>query len=146
MSEHATATERERIRAVVEGLWAAIGARNVEEALRHYAPELVQYSLAPPLRSSGPDAKELAAWFATWRGPIGLESRDLVIHAGADVAFCTSLNRMTGTKSDGEQVGLWYRSTFGLRKLGGRWLVVHEHESVPFHMDGSYHAAVDLAP
>jgi PhnB protein len=62
------------------------------------------------------------------------------------VAFCTSLNRMRGTKTDGEQVDLWYRHTLGLRKVEGRWQIAHEHESVPFYMDGSFEAAVDLAP
>lgn len=41
---------------------------------------------------------------------------------------------------------LWYRVTIGLRRVDGRWLVVHEHESVPFLMDGSFAAAVDLKP
>ena len=36
-----------------------------------------------------------------------------MIDAGEDVAFCSSLNRMTGTKTDGERVELWYRSTVG---------------------------------
>ena len=82
----------------------------------------------------------------TWRGPIGHESRDLAMTVGQDVAFCTSLDRMTGTKADGAKVDLWYRVTFGLRKIDGRWMIVHQHESVPFCMDGSYRAAVDLVP
>jgi hypothetical protein len=31
-------------------------------------------------------------------------------------------------------------------KTAGRWLVAHEHISVPFAMDGSYRALVDLKP
>jgi ketosteroid isomerase-like protein len=38
------------------------------------------------------------------------------------------------------------RATVGLRRIGGRWQVTHEHSSVPFYMDGSYRAAVDLQP
>jgi PhnB protein len=139
-----TATERDRIRAVIEGVWTAIGSKDVEQTLSHYAPDLVHFSMAPPLRSIGPDARGLAAWFETWRGPIGHESRELVITAGEDVAFCTSLNRMTGIKNDGENVDLWYRYTVGLRKADRRWRIVHE--SVPFYMDGRYRAAVDLLP
>ena len=146
MRETATATDREGIRAALEGLWAALGAKNVDAALRHYAPDVVAYTLAPPLRSRGSAADELRAWFDTWRGSLGLEAGDLVIHASEDVAFCTCLKRMTGTKRDGEHVELWYRATVGLRKLDGRWLIVHEHESVPFYMDGSYRAAIDLSP
>jgi ketosteroid isomerase-like protein len=38
------------------------------------------------------------------------------------------------------------RTTVGLRKIDGKWLIVHVHESVPFYMDGSDRAALDLKP
>jgi ketosteroid isomerase-like protein len=38
------------------------------------------------------------------------------------------------------------RSTIGLRKIEGKWLVTHEHTSVPNYMDGSDKAAIDLKP
>ena len=53
---------------------------------------------------------------------------------------------MRGTKTDGTQVDLWVRATVGYRKHEGRWTVVHEHVSVPFYMDGSERAALDLKP
>jgi PhnB protein len=53
---------------------------------------------------------------------------------------------LSGTKSDGEKADVWFRLTLGLRKLGGEWRIAHQHESVPFYMDGSYRAAVDLKP
>jgi ketosteroid isomerase-like protein len=34
----------------------------------------------------------------------------------------------------------------GFRKIDGKWAIAHEHSSVPFYMDGSYKAAVDLKP
>ena len=71
----------------------------------------------------------------------------LEITADGDVAFATSLDSMTATPRGGtEPFTLWYRTTLGLRRIDGRWLVVHEHESVPFYMDGSMKAAVDLEP
>ena len=30
--------------------------------------------------------------------------------------------------------------------LAGTWKIAHEHTSVPFYMDGSFRAAVDLEP
>jgi PhnB protein len=53
---------------------------------------------------------------------------------------------MRGTKTDGEKVDLWFRQTLGLARHADIWKIVHEHESVPFYMDGSYRAAVDLKP
>ena len=51
---------------------------------------------------------------------------------------------MSGTKVDGEEVSLWFRNTSCFRRNGGTWQVVHSHDSVPFYMDGSFRAAVDL--
>ncbi len=72
--------------------------------------------------------------------------RDLRITADEDVAFCHSLNRMSGVKTDGEKADMWLRETICFRKIDGKWKITHEHESVPFYMDGSYKAAVDLKP
>jgi hypothetical protein len=33
-----------------------------------------------------------------------------------------------------------------LRKLDGRWMITHEHHSVPFYMEPPYKAALDLEP
>ena len=47
---------------------------------------------------------------------------------------------------DGEKTELWFRHTMGFRKIGNEWKIAHEHESVPFYMDGSFRAAIDLQP
>jgi ketosteroid isomerase-like protein len=38
------------------------------------------------------------------------------------------------------------RMTLGCKRIDGRWRIAHEHVSVPFHMDGSYKAAIELKP
>jgi len=55
---------------------------------------------------------------------------------------------MRGRKIDdpSHEVDLWFRTTVVLKKVSGRWQIVHEHTSVPFYMDGSLRAAVDLQP
>ena len=45
-----------------------------------------------------------------------------------------------------EKVDLWVRCTAGLSRRGGAWKITHQHTSVPFLMDGSFKAAVDLKP
>jgi PhnB protein len=107
---------------------------------------LVHYSLAPPLVSTDADAKGLDAWFATWKGPLGYEIVDLEITAGDDVAFGHGLTRLHGTKIDGEKSDIWFRQTLCFQKVAGEWKLAHGHESVPFYMDGSLRAAVDLKP
>ena len=41
---------------------------------------------------------------------------------------------------------MWLRVTYGLRKTEGRWQITHLHTSVPFNMDQTFRAAVDLQP
>jgi PhnB protein len=133
------------IRGVIDAWARALRRKDADAVVAQHAPDFVHFSLAPPLVTV-PDTANLEAWFATWDGPIGYELHDLRITVGTDVAFSTSLNRMTGTKTDGAKPDLWFRHTLGFRKLGGAWKMAHEHESVPFYMDGSVRAAVDLEP
>ena len=136
------------VRQLIDDWAAAIRAKDVERAMSYYAADVVSFDLAPPLQYAGANAisKGLAQWFATWAGPIGYEIRDLSINVGDEVAFCRSVNRMTGKRTNGEYTDVWVRSTIGCRRLGGKWLIVHEHASVPFYMDGSDRAALDLKP
>jgi PhnB protein len=142
-------TAEAAIVAVIEDRAAAISAKDAVRAIAHAPPYAVAFDIAPPLQQPGEAARRqqyLDAWFATWEGPIGYELRDLEVAASGDVAFSHGFVRIHGTKTDGERVDVWMRETLGLRNLAGAWKVVHEHSSVPFHMDGSYRAAVDLEP
>jgi uncharacterized protein (TIGR02246 family) len=144
--ENAEAVAGDQIRGLVDDWARALRAKDVDGVMAHYTADSVTFDLAPPLISTGADAKGLQAWFSTWRGPLGYEIRDLNITAGDDVAFCHGLNRLSGTKTDGEKADVWFRLTLCLRRIGGEWRIAHQHESVPFYMDGSYRAAVDLKP
>jgi ketosteroid isomerase-like protein len=125
----------------------SLRAKDLESVTSHYAADFVAFDIAPPLQQRR-DAVEkgLAEWFATWDGPIGYEMRDLVVAAGEELAFSHSLNRLTGKRTSGETTDVWMRATVCCRKIAGEWMVVHEHSSVPFYMDGSFRAAVDLKP
>ena len=146
MSKKIKATDEAKIHRVIDDWADALRNKNADGVISHYASDFVHFSLAPPLLSSASDAKGLNAWFDTWQGPIEYEIRDLSVTVGNDVAFSHSLNRLHGTKTDGVKGGLWFRHTFGFQRIDGAWKIAHEHESVPFYMDGSYKAAVDLKP
>jgi uncharacterized protein (TIGR02246 family) len=137
-----------RVREVIADWAAAVRAKDVDRAITYYAADVVSFDLAPPLQYAGREAlrKNLAEWFPTFQGPIGYDVHNLSITAGGDVAFCRSLNRISGTRTNGEKTDVWVRATIGCRRVGGRWLITHEHASVPFQMDGSDRAAIDLRP
>lgn len=127
--------------------WAtAIGEKRAEGVMACLTDDVVQYTLAAPLQSKGKDPEGTQAWFSTWRGPIGGDVENVTLTIGGDVAFWSGLVHMTGTKTDGAQVDLWFRQTLGLRKQAGVWKIAHEHTSVPFAMDGSGLAELGLKP
>jgi PhnB protein len=137
------------IRKVIERQAQAIHDKDAEAVIACYALDSVIFDLAPPLQNpqSGTENEAgLNEWFATWRGPIGYETRDITISATDDLAFAHGFVRISGTKVGGEWNDIWARQTLCLRKLGGAWKIAHEHTSVPFYMDGSDKAAVDLKP
>lgn len=145
-TESPKVTAEAEIRALIDDLVEAVRAKDVDGIMSHYAPDIVTFDLAPPLISSTANAEGLEAWFATWRDPIGYEVRDLKVTASDDVAFSHALNRLSGTNIDGEKADIWFRQTLCFRKIRNDWRIAHQHESVPFYMDGSYRAAVDLKP
>jgi uncharacterized protein (TIGR02246 family) len=141
-------TAVDEVRALVEAWAKTVRAKDLESVMAHYAPDIVTFDLAPPLHYAGADAirKNLAAWFPTFAGPLGYEVRDLEVAANGEVAFCRGLNRISGKRTNGEETDVWVRMTLGCRRIDGRWMIAHEHVSVPFHMDGSYKAAIELKP
>jgi ketosteroid isomerase-like protein len=109
--------------------------------------DIVSFDVVDPLRYTGVHiVRERAEkWFAFCETAIGCEVRDLNIATGSDVAFCHYIYRVTGIRTDGVKVDMWVRTTVCLRKTGDTWLIVHEHQSVPFNPEGGK-ASLDLKP
>lgn len=127
----------------------AIRAKDAQAVVALYARNAIAYELAPPLSLDARTVRDpsyIQQWFDTWDGPIESVGRDLEVVAGDDIAYALGLRHMTGTKRDGEQVDLWFRATMCLRREDGEWRITHVHNSVPFAMDGSGRALLDLKP
>lgn len=129
------ASPQAEVRALVARWGQALKTKNVEQVMACYAPgsAVRAFDIVPPLECSGHDAyrKNYEQFFAMYRGPIELELRDLQVVASSDMAFITVLERMAGTLTDGQKSEMWVRVTSVLRKMEGRWLIVHDHVSVP---------------
>jgi PhnB protein len=142
-------SDEARIAAVLDAFAAALRAKDARAAVAAYTRDVVAYDLAPPLRVS-PEAERdpayIQQWFDTWSGPIVSEARDLEISVGGDIAYAVGLRHLTGTKTDGTHVDLWFRATACFRREGDAWKIAHVHNSVPFAMDGSDRALLDLQP
>lgn len=141
--------EEQQIRALLDARLAALRARNASQFVAALDTAMVKFDLAPPLQEQGPtvlDPSGLQWWLDTWDGQLIVELAQVRITVGGEVAFCHCLEHIQGTRTDGQNQDMWTRSTLGLRKIDGDWKITHEHNSVPFYMDGSACAALDLQP
>lgn len=140
--------DAETIARIIEARAQAVRAGQVDAIMADVADDIVAFDVVDPLRRTGKLAarSRTAAWIDSYDGPIGLEIRDLQITVDGDVAFTHALNRVTGTlKTNQATVDMWFRTTLGFRCTGGRWLIVHEHGSVPFN-SASGQASLGLKP
>jgi len=64
---------------------------------------------------------------------------------GDDVAFTHSLNRISGTRNNGQKTDLWLRWTACWRSINGKWLIMHHQNSVPVDLENGK-AVLSLKP
>ena len=135
------------IRELISGFVKAIRAKDIDEVMSVFAPEVVSFDLGPPLEHGGGETfmKLWQELFESYQSPTDYEVRDLSITVGDDVAFSHSLNRIGGTMKNGQKTDRWLRWTACYRKANGKWLIVHEHVSVPADL-GNGKAILDLKP
>jgi uncharacterized protein (TIGR02246 family) len=130
------------IRRRIDHCAKALHAMDLEGVMAIYAPDIVS-----PLRHVGAEAKR-QQWvdaFGMYQPPLGYEFRDVTVTVDDDVAFCHSLNRVSGTLQNGQRSEFWVRWTACFRKIDGTWLIAHDHVSVPVDF-GSGRALLDLEP
>ena len=135
------------IRRRIDTLAGAIRAANLDGVMSHYVRDVVSFDIEPPLGYVGAETKRnhWAGMFAAYRMPPDYEFRDVVIIAGDEVAFGHSFNHVSGTLKNGHRSDLWLRWTACFRKVGGGWLIAHDHVSLPVDV-ASGTARRDLVP
>jgi uncharacterized protein (TIGR02246 family) len=126
-------SEEAAIRDVIESWAAAVRRQDYDGILRNHADDIVMFDVPPPPRCDGLEAyrKTWDIFFSWSRDPVPFEIAQMQITAGADVAFVVATMHCAEPGPQGEQVPLDFRLTIGLRKVDGRWIITHEHHSVP---------------
>jgi uncharacterized protein (TIGR02246 family) len=137
----------EQIRKLMDDRVKAVRTKDVNASTSNLTPDILSFDVVNPLQSIGIESsrKRAEEWFASFQGQIGHEIRDLIITAGDDVAFCHGLSHVSATRTDGGQLDMWWRTTVCFRKTDGKWMVTHEHNSVPFDVK-SGKASLGLTP
>jgi ketosteroid isomerase-like protein len=151
------ADDEGQVRQLLAEMAAGYRAKDAEKIVARYAPDIVLYTLAPPLgvhagqqHSIGggrtadmTTADGVRTWLAGFGDqPFDYETRDVTVAVGDDAGYAYGLSRMG---SPGV-FSMWFRFTVGLRKDNGTWWITHFHSSVPFYMDETMKAALDLVP
>jgi uncharacterized protein (TIGR02246 family) len=141
------AKDEAAIRALIDGFVNAIRAKEIDGVMSVFAPEVVSFDFGPPLHHGGGEAftNRWQELFESYQDAIDYEVRDLTITTADDVAFSHSLNRVSGTLKNGQKSDRWVRWTACYRRTSGKWLIVHEHVSVPVDVR-SGQALLNLKP
>jgi len=131
---------------LVAGWSEAVRAKDVDRVMSHYTPDVLVFETMPPLRYVGAEAYRpiWQEWFSGVEGKLEYEIRELTITANDDVGYSYSLNCVR-TETATERSETWLRTTTCYRKQGGKWLITHEHWSMPFDVQTGQ-ALWDLKP
>jgi ketosteroid isomerase-like protein len=146
-TENSKASDEAQIRVLIDDRVKAVRAKDINGTMANTAPDILSFDVVNPLQNVGAGAsrKRAAEWFASFQGLIGHEVCDLSITTGDDVAYSHSLNRVMGTTTGGKEIDMYWRATVCYHKIDGKWLVTHEHNSVPFD-PASGKSSLDLKP
>jgi ketosteroid isomerase-like protein len=140
-------TDEAQVRRLTENFVTAFHNKDLDLMMSLFAPGFVGYDIVPPLQDIGADTyrKVWAGTFAFFKNSIEFETRDQHIVTGTDVAFSYFLLRLKTEMGNGIKVDRWQRMTFGFNKINGKWLITHEHVSVPVDFSTGK-AVVDIVP
>jgi uncharacterized protein (TIGR02246 family) len=135
----AESADKAQIQALEEQLSAAFAAKDVDKVMQFYAPgeDLFVFDLIPPRQFVGADAwrKNNEGFFTTVAaGSLTDEINDLDVTADGKLAFAHYTSHLVATDKSGAKTELVMRTTDGLKKIKGKWLIVLEHNSVPVEL------------
>ena len=134
ITETISSTEEIQIEAVIDEWLAAQRAKDVDHLMSLYAGDITAFNVRPPYQTKGADAWR-AVWedgFSHFPAAFDIEIADLKISASRDVAFANFLFHFADLEPGHPANQTWLRATVGYTKRDGRWLIRHEHFSVPF--------------
>jgi ketosteroid isomerase-like protein len=124
-----------QIKALEGRFAAAVNAKDVDAIMKVYVPgeSLLAFDLVPPRQYVGAAAyrKDWEGFFATVKGPLKFTMTDLAVDADQSLGYSHSIQSYAYTDVKGKPIDATVRVTDIYRKIGGQWLIEHEHESFP---------------
>jgi len=128
-----------QIRALEQRFADAFKAKDVDRVMENYehSQNLVFFDVVPRREYVGWDAykKDWQGFFASIDGPFTLfEVKDFTVNVDGNLAYSCSFQHSLGKTKAGGSRDVTVRVTDVYRKSGGKWLIVHEHVSVPVNL------------
>lgn len=132
----------------------AFASQDLERMMSFYVDDIYSYDLMAAPTEAGLamafDGETIwrqnwVSFFAMFDDDLVVTIDDLTVYQQGDLATVRGLTRLQGTIAGGPHVDMWVRETNVLRRVNGRWLVVHDHVSVPFDF-ATGRALTDLKP
>ena len=128
-------SDKDAIAALLERGRKAFDAHDVNDLMANYAPgdQLFVFDVIPPREYPSWEAykKDWQELFVQFPGPIHNTISELSIAVDGSTAYSHYVEAGTMTAKDGSTSKLAVRMTDVYRKIGGKWLIVLEHVSVP---------------
>jgi len=132
---NAKADDDAGIKALEDQFATAVKAKDVDKIMASYekSADLVVFDVIPPRQYTGWDAykKDWQGFLGGCQGPVTFEMADLSVTTGPKIAFGHSIQHFVCTDAKGNKQDVTLRVTDGYRKTKGKWLIAHEHISVP---------------
>ncbi|MBV8333204.1 MAG: nuclear transport factor 2 family protein [Candidatus Eremiobacteraeota bacterium] len=126
-----------QLRALEDAFAKGMNAKDVDAVMAVYAHGgslFVFDVVGPPSAHVGWDAyrEAFTNMFAAIEGPLRFTMSDFEADVSGDVAYGRSLQRVSGIHAkSGKTFDYTVRVTDVYRKIGGSWLIVQEHLSLP---------------
>jgi ketosteroid isomerase-like protein len=123
------------IKTVQDTFSNAVKAKDIDGIMKYYVPDdsLIVFDVVPPRQYAGAAAyrKDWQEFLGSIEGPLTFETSDYAVVADTNLAYAHSIQRVAGKTKDGGNFDLTTRVTDVFKKIDGKWLVIHEHLSVP---------------
>ncbi|XGC81923.1 SgcJ/EcaC family oxidoreductase [Bdellovibrio bacteriovorus] len=135
------------VRAVMEQFAEGIRSRNINKILACYAPDVVAFDLMPPMKIEGAEEyrKNWEMFEQYTQGAVQYEFIYQKTFVSGDLAIFFAVTHMNFADEKGQTMNVYARYTAGLKKHDGKWLIIHENNSVPVDMETDK-AMFDLNP
>jgi uncharacterized protein (TIGR02246 family) len=126
--------DQQQIRTLIERWAEAVHATDLDAVLADHSDDIVMFDVPPP----DDGVRGIDAYRETWPPFFEWQARgasfdivELDVTAGDDVAYAHALLRCGMPDELAERPERRLRLTLGLRREDGRWVVAHEHHSLP---------------